>query len=120
MNQEDYKRFQGLLLYFMSETVESYEPLSDEELIEFYLNDVSKKEANMTIQEAKAILKEDPFPEDWIVNTAMRGPFLSEEDLEKRNKGLPYHSPTLHEWVEWMIIELEKGIAEKYGDLDSK
>ncbi len=116
MNEKNYECIQSLLTYFMYYTVDGDDPIEDEEVIKLYVGEATEDLIETTIQEARVLLKEDPFPEHWIINTAMRGPFLSEEDIEKREKGLPYYSPTLHEWIEWMIVELEKGLGEKYGD----
>jgi hypothetical protein len=112
MNEEQhmrYRRFKGLLLTFLEDT---YHPeKKDVDTIRRFVDKRNIDIVNEVIKEAETILKLDPFPRDWISNTANRLP----GDKIYQN----YKSATEEDykrWVRWMIEALEEE-ARKQGKI---
>ena len=92
-----YSKFKCLLLYFLVYGEEKEPSLNDKEIINLYVSNFNSEYIKQTLDEAKEVLKLDPFPEDWIWDIAggHARPW-PDENIE-----------SCKEWVEWIVKELE-------------
>ena len=110
---EKYGYFNSLLLYFLILGEEEEPHYNDKEIIKAYVygTDILERQPHCkmpahtdkkiqriivqrTLDEAKEVLKLDPFPEDWIVDISNHCPTLKFQ--------------TYKEWVRWVVEELGK------------
>ena len=117
---DKYGYLSSLLHYFLILGEEEEPHYNDEEIIKAYVygTDILERQPHCkmpawqdkktqkiliqrTLDEAKEVLKLDPFPEDWIVNISNHCPTLKFESYKQ--------------WMEWVVTELEKQFQSYIG-----
>jgi hypothetical protein len=93
---EKYPKFKCLLLYFLIYGEEEEPTLNDKEIINKFVFNFDNEYIVQTINEAKEVLKLDPFPEDWIWDIAggHARPW-PDENIE-----------SCKEWIQWVVEQL--------------
>lgn len=99
---EKYPGINSLLLYFLMYGEEEEPVWEDEKIIKKFSKDIRPNQLKQTISEGKEVLDLEPFPEDWIWDIA-------------GGHSRPWSDNSIkscHDWLEWVIRELEKQYNE--------
>ncbi|CAL7961278.1 hypothetical protein MIDIC_290002 [Alphaproteobacteria bacterium] len=107
-----YDRFDCLLMYFFEDTYLEPEERDDKRTIQRYVNveTFDKADIQTTIIQGKEILELEPFPHEWIGDTADRLVY----DADKKEW---VDDPMLYkEWTRWIVDTLEEE-ARRAGKL---
>lgn len=102
-----YRRFDCLLLYFLDDTY--YDDRADIDTIKRFVSvpTFDKKYIQQTIEQGKEILQLQPFPAEWVQNTANKYPFNQSHETKLED---------YYKWVEWIVMTLEAE-AKKAGKI---
>ena len=102
-----YPEMNNLLLYFLADGYLPIEEQDDLKTIQRFVSLFNTVTITTALKEGKEILTLDPFPWEWICDTANRYPFSGQDYDSKEGY---FH------WLGWILLTLEAE-AKKAGKL---